>query len=93
VIVAVSSASASYFVSGAAAVCCVAIALFFLRFWRASGDRLFAGFALGFAVFGANRVALLFARGSDAETWVYLVRLLAFLLIVAAIVDKNRQSG
>jgi hypothetical protein len=93
VILAVTEVSASYFVSGATALGCVAIALFFVRFWRSSRDRLFALFALAFVVFAANRLALLFARGSDAETWIYALRLVAFGLIVAAILDKNRSAG
>jgi hypothetical protein len=78
------------FLAGASAMASVVIALFFLRFWRDSGDRLFLIFAIAFVVFAFNRV-LLSALGdeSDARTIVYLARAVAFGLIAAAVVDKN----
>ena len=81
----------SEFLLGVTTMGCLTVALFFWRFWRASGDRFFAFFALAFATFAVNRFVLLFLDESDeARTAVYAVRLLAFLLIIAAIVDKNR---
>jgi hypothetical protein len=79
------------FLNGASFAACLVIALFFFRFWRQTRDRLFGIFALAFAVFGANR-AVLSALDEDADqrVIVYLIRLLAFLLILAAIIDKNR---
>jgi hypothetical protein len=66
--------------------------VFFLQYWRASGDRFFAFFAVAFAVFAVNRVVLGFLdTDSEARPVVYLVRLLCFLLIAAAIFDKNRR--
>ena len=78
------------FLAGASALASAAIALFFLRFWRDTGDRLFIIFAIAFAVFALNHL-LLSALGddSDARTIVYLARAVAFALIAAAIVDKN----
>ena len=79
------------FISGATFLAYVVAALFFLRFWKETGDRLFALFAVAFAVLGVNRVLLTyFAEPHEARTWLYLVRLLAYLLMLAAIVDKNR---
>lgn len=43
---------------GAVAAASLVAALHFLKFWRRSGDRLFAFFAAAFAVMGANGVAL-----------------------------------
>ncbi len=84
----------SDFLLGFTTMGCLTIALFFLRFWRSSGDRFFALFALAFLTFGVNRFVLLFLdEGDEARTAVYAVRLLAFLLIVAAIVDKNRDRA
>jgi predicted permease len=82
------------FLSGASVLAAAAIALFFWRFWRETGDRFFVLFSLAFAVFAVNRLALV-AIDSEEEsrTWVYVVRLAAFLLIAAAIVDKNRPRG
>ena len=82
----------SDFLLGATTMGCLTIALFFWSFWRVSRDRFFALFALAFATFAVNRFVLLFLdEGDEARTAVYAVRLLAFLLIIAAIVDKNRD--
>jgi hypothetical protein len=81
------------FLSGASSVAAAAIALFFLRFWRDSGDRFFAFFALAFVIFAANRIALsALDDESEARTVVYLARAAAFGIIVLAIVDKNRPQ-
>ena len=80
------------FLLGVTVMGCVTIALFFVRYWRTSGDRFFALFALAFATFAANRFVLLFLDEDDeARTAVYIVRLVAFLIIIAAVIDKNRD--
>lgn len=67
--------------------------LFFLRFYRESRDRLFALFALSFFVLAVNRVGLVLVARHDVKgDYLYWVRLLAFLLILVAIVDKNRAQ-
>ena len=82
------------FLLGATTFGCLAAAVFFLRFWRDTGDRFFAWFALAFTVFAANRFVLLFLdEDAEARTWVYLVRFVAFGLIAFAILDKNRADG
>lgn len=79
---------------GAIAMACFTISLFFLRFWRKTGDRFFSFFALAFFVEGMNRAILgLTTVPSEAEPFFYIIRLLSFLLILIAIVDKNRASG
>jgi hypothetical protein len=68
--------------------------LFFLRFWRQTRDRLFLIFAISFWILGAQRLALaLTAQAAESLTGLYLVRLFAFLLILVAIIDKNRGRG
>ena len=70
-----------------------AIALFFLRFWVTSRDRLFALFALAFVVLAAQRLALALTDAMmEDQTVFYLLRLAAFVIIIVAIVDKNRAS-
>jgi len=66
-------------------------ALFFLRFWRQSHDRLFALFAAAFVLLGAQRLALALLPADAPAVWPYVVRLAAFVLILAAVVDKNRS--
>lgn len=79
-------------VGGIAAGSLVA-ALFFLRFWRATRDRFFLFFALSFLIEGVNRVAIFESVGlSEDAPGYYVVRLVAYGLIIAAIVDKNRRN-
>lgn len=83
----------SAFLLGVTTMGCLLLAVYFARFYRDTADRFFAYFALAFAVFAVNRFVLLFLDEADeARTWVYLVRLLAFALIIAAIVQKNRRA-
>jgi hypothetical protein len=82
------------FLWGALAMGSVTIAVFFLRYWRRTGDRLFAFFAIAFAVMGLNWIGLaLIDPGVEARHTVYLLRLAAFVLIIIGIIDKNRGSG
>ncbi|WP_205480299.1 DUF5985 family protein [Sphingomonas arenae] len=68
-------------------------ALFFLRFWRRTRDRLFLSFAGAFFLLGAGQ-CLLALGGLPVEerSWIYLTRLAAFLLILWAIYSKNRNA-
>lgn len=82
------------FVSGTIVMGYVVAALFFLRFWQQTRDRLFLIFALAFFVLGVQRLGLgLSVLPVEARTDLYLVRLFAFLMILLAIVDKNRTSS
>jgi hypothetical protein len=83
----------SLFISGMLATGYVVVATYFLRFWRQTGDRLFAFFAAAFALLFVQRVALALASHLVHDTaWYYLIRLLAFGLIIMAIADKNRAT-
>ena len=78
------------FLLGAIAMGSAIAALLFLRFWRQSRDRLFLYFSASFLLEAVNRT--LFAwNGAHSEeaTLYYLVRLLAYGLILWAIVEKN----
>jgi amino acid transporter len=79
-------------VSGAMVMAYLTAALFFLRFWRGTRDRLFAAFAAAFSLLAIQRFALTLLADTNGEgtLWLYALRLLAYLLILAAIIDKNR---
>lgn len=65
-------------------------ALFFLRFWRRTGDGLFIAFAMAFALMALNQIALAFLPVAKEEAhFIYLIRISAFALILFAIVRKN----
>ena len=69
-------------------------ALFFFRFWRRTHDRFFLLFALSFLIDGVNRAILPFVVGTDEDTPLYyLVRLICYGLILAAIILKNRDRS
>lgn len=80
----------THMLAGAIAMASLIIALFFLRFWRASGDRFFLYFALSFAIEGLHRVyAVMRDGGGEDSPLHYLIRLLAYGLILWAILEKN----
>jgi amino acid transporter len=83
------------FLSGATMMAYLTVAVFFFRFWRDTRDRLFAMFALAFAILGVNRLNFLITSGpetSETHTYLYLLRLVAFVIILIAIIDKNRTG-
>ena len=77
--------------AGGIMVAAWAIFVFFVRFWRKTRDALFLWFAIAFLLLGVERVAI-FVVGRSASFLVYLIRLTAFLLIMAAVWDKNRRG-
>ena len=77
---------------GAIAVAALVAGLFFLRFWRATRDRFFLMFAISFWIEGAHRVFIYHWAPDESAPLHYLVRLVAYGLIIAAIVDKNRHN-
>jgi len=79
------------FLDGAIVMAAWAIALFFFRFRKATGDRLFGFFAAAFVLLGVERIANEFMAGTF-QAGVYLIRLAAFLLILLGILDKNRKE-
>jgi hypothetical protein len=79
------------FLQGMCAAWSWAAGLCFLRFWFESRDRLFAFFGCAFWILAASWALLgVISPVAEARPYVYGLRLLAFLLIIAAMVDKNR---
>jgi hypothetical protein len=86
------SGDINLFIWGASAVASWTAGLFFLRFWRDTGDRFFALFCAAFWALSLNWLGLALTDPPDeARTAFYVLRLVAFLLILAAIADKNRS--
>lgn len=80
------------FLSGAVALGFAACALFFLRFWRRTREELFLAFAVAFLLLGAGQTILALASIPTEERGsIYILRLIAFLLILLAIYRKNRS--
>jgi hypothetical protein len=79
------------FILGATAMAFAVVGLFFLRYWRDTGDRLFALFAVAFWLMCCGRIGFALTREmTDTHTYLYFLRFIAFSLIALAIIDKNR---
>lgn len=82
------------FLGGAIAMGFAVAALFFLKFWHRTREGLFLAFAGSFLLLAATQ-ALLTLSGVPTEerSKLYLLRLLAFLLIIGALLWQNRRRG
>jgi hypothetical protein len=84
--------SVNYLLTGAIGMASLIAALFFLRFWKTTHDRFFLYFAVSFLIQGVNRFFLVQgAQASDDTPIGYLFRLISYMLIVIAVIDKNRS--
>jgi hypothetical protein len=80
------------FLQAVAATASFVAGLLFVRFWRDTRDPLFAFFGVAFWLLALSWGVLgLFDPTEEARPYVYLVRLVAFVLIIAAVVQKNRS--
>ena len=78
---------------GALALAAWTAGLFFSHFWSLSKDRLFLLFSLAFWALALHWTALGIVNPPlEATHYLYLLRLLAFVLIIVAIVDRNRRG-
>lgn len=82
------------FFSGMIVMADLVAALFFLKFWKHSRDRLFAYFTAAFLVLAIQRSVLTLGDHSDVvELMTYALRALAFIVIIIGIIDKNRRTA
>lgn len=73
-----------YFVAG----------LFFLRFWVRTREGLFVIFGSAFWLLALNQALVAVADiPREEHSWIYLLRLAAFTLIIIGIVAKNLGSS
>jgi len=79
------------FLLGVIVTASLTAAAFFLKFWKQTRDKLFLGFGAAFAIEGINRLAFLFLETpNEGHPVIYMVRLFSYLLILVAIINKNR---
>jgi hypothetical protein len=79
------------FVSGLITMGFLVSGLFFVRYWRRSGDWLFAAFAAAFWLLALNQSLLVLTNTTvEEQSWFYVLRLVAFGLIIVAVGLKNR---
>ena len=84
------------FLSGLLVMGYIVCGTFFIKYWRVTHDRLFAWFAAAFWILGVQRICLVILSPytisglSEHEIPFYLIRFVAYLMIIVAIVEKNR---
>ena len=81
------------FLGGALTFGVLVAGLFFLRFWKRTHDGLFVAFALAFWLLGLTQALLTLSNiPVEERSWLYLLRLAAFALILVSIWFKNRRG-
>ncbi len=78
------------FLAGALTLAYVIATVYFVHFWRRTSDRLFLAFAGAFALLALNQLAVFaLGVGDERQNYAYILRVLGFVLILVAIIDKN----
>jgi uncharacterized membrane protein HdeD (DUF308 family) len=78
------------FLVGVISACSFLAGLYFLKFWNRTHDSLFLCFSIAFFIEGVNRVATLHVQHpNEGNPWTYVVRLVAFIIILGGILEKN----
>lgn len=81
------------FLSGMITMGFLVAALFFARFWTRSRDTLFLAFSAAFCLLALNQA--LFSLGGvphEERSWLFLLRLAAFVVIALAVLQKNAKA-
>jgi hypothetical protein len=80
------------FLLGTIVTASLVVGAFFFKFWHKTRDWLFLGFASAFLIEGLNRLSFLWLdQPNEGTPVVYTIRLFSYLLILTAIVHKNRN--
>jgi hypothetical protein len=78
------------FLAGALTFAYIIAAVYFVHFWRRTSDRLFLAFAAAFTLLALNQITVFaLGVGDERHNYAYVLRVLGFILILVAIVDKN----
>ena len=89
----ITAETAAVFLDGGRVAFSLVIALVFLKLGRSTHDRLYYAFSISFVLLAMSTALVgLRAAAGDASGLVMLPRLVAFLLIIASIIDKNRRA-
>jgi hypothetical protein len=81
------------FLCGILVALSLVVSLLFLRYWRVARDRFFVFIAVAFVALAMNWGALAGFARTEHTVYVFLLRLIAFLILIAGIVDKNRRGA
>lgn len=78
------------FIAGMVALGFIAAAMFFVQFYRETRDRFFLYFTAAFVLFAGNQsVPIAWHIDADSQAPIYIARLVGYLLIIIAVVQKN----
>ena len=81
------------FLSGAITMGFLVAGLLFLRFWKRTREPLFASFAIAFWLLGISQALLVLnVVPVEERSWLYLLRLGAFALILVSVWRANRRT-
>lgn len=81
------------FLDGVAFAGFLAVAVWFVRAWLGSRDRLLLAFAIAFGIFAVNRLLLAATeRADETQTVIYVLRAAGFVVIIAAVLERNRRA-
>jgi hypothetical protein len=76
--------------SGALLFSYLTAGVYFFKFWKRTGDRLFIHFAVAFWLFVLNQlVTSIPVVVNETGGYEYLLRVIGFIVIIAGIIDKN----
>lgn len=83
----------SIFLHGAATMGFVLAGIFFFRFYARTCDRLFLAFGIAFLLLASSQIAVALVQvpGEDSA-WIFIPKLLAFGMIIAAIAAKTLEG-
>jgi Ca2+/Na+ antiporter len=80
-------------ISGAILMACFVSGLFFFSFWKKTKDKLFLRFSLAFWILALERLVLAYiGTAKEPSPTIYIIRMTAFLVILWAIIQKNREK-
>lgn len=82
------------FISGMTTMGMIIAGLFFFRFWRRTTDTLFVYFGASFWILALSQgLAAISGIPRENQSWIYLLRLAAFLLLIIGIIGKNLRRS
>jgi zinc transporter ZupT len=82
------------FLSGAVTFAYLLAGVYFVRFWRRTSDRFFLSFAAAFFLLALNQLVVSILEAADERgNYAYILRVVGFVLILFAIVDKNKSPS
>ncbi len=91
---------AAVFLSGICMATFAASGVFFLKFWKASRDPFYLHFSIACWLLAFERVVVvtlsymlnLMTPEDESGSWIYIIRLVAFLIIFMAVLKKNQSA-